>query len=262
MTNDPSERVRPTFLAGLIVVLLLGIAVLNLTYSSEPVSKPYTTTLQGVNVRRGPSVEWNPPIGTIPPNTQTELLARSPDGNWFKVKYDKGVGWIFAAYTKPSVSPIQIPIDAGPPIPTLTPTPITPTPTLTPIASMTPSPPTNLVLGNVNFHDPLPLVCGKTVTISVEVANLGNESTTSSGSISIRDIVASTGQEAGSTSGGFVPIQKGQTTTARGIFLLVMSPVGEDHKLIVTINSDRSILETNYDDNSREFTYKLQGDCG
>jgi hypothetical protein len=159
---------------------------------------------------------------------------------------------------------------------------ITPVPTATqsPSATFSPSPPTappiptpnmtlqsasstaNLVLGNVSFHDALPLTCGKTVQISVDVANRGGEPTTTTGSIIIRDVVSSSGKEAGSTSGAFGPINNGQTVNVSGIFLLVVPFAGEEHKLIVTVNPDGSVPETSSSDNSREFTYILQGDCG
>ncbi len=220
-------------------------------------SVPYATTTQGINVRSGPSTLFNPPIGSLAADQSVDLLAKSPDGQWFKVKYYNGSGWVFAAYTKPSVDPATLTVDAGPPVPTLTPVP----PTAAPI------PPTavpqqttaNLVLGNVNIDPALPIVCGKTVAISIDVANLGGQPTTNGGSISIKDIHVSNNQEVASTTGAFGPIQNGQTVSVSGIFLTVTAFVGEQHKLVITVNPDGSVAETGNGDNSRELTYTLGG---
>ncbi len=227
--------------------------------ASATPSVPYTVTTQGINVRSGPSTLFNPPIGSLAADQSVELLARSPDSQWFKIKYYNGSGWVFASLTKPSVDPAQLTVDAGPPPPTLTPVP----PTAAPIPpTAVPAQTTaNLVLGNVNISPPLPLACGKTVGISIDVANLGGQPTTNSGTISIRDIYIKNNQEVGSTTGAFGPIQNGQTVNISGIFLTITSYVGEDHKLVITINPDGSVAETSNADNSRELTYNLQGGC-
>ncbi|MBI1277909.1 MAG: SH3 domain-containing protein [Anaerolineaceae bacterium] len=226
--------------------------------ASATPSTPYTTTTQGINVRSGPSTLFNPPIGSLAADQSVDLLAKSPDGQWFKIKYYNGSGWVFAAYTKPSIDVANLTVDAGPPVPTLTPVP----PTAAPI------PPTavpqqttaNLVLGNVNINPGLPIVCGKTVGISIDVANLGGQPTTASGSISIKDYLVSNNQEVASTNGAFGPINNGQTVNVSGIFLTVTAFVGEQHKLVVTINPDGGVPETSNSDNSRELTYTL-GSC-
>ncbi len=220
-------------------------------------STPYTTTTQGINVRSGPSTLFNPPIGSLAADQSVDLLARSPDGQWFKVKYYNGSGWVFAAYTKPSVDPASLTVDAGPPPPTLTPVPPTPLPvppTAVPVQTTA-----NLVLGNVNINPALPIVCGKTVAITIDVANLGGQPTTASGSISIRDIHVSNNQEVASTNGAFGPIQNGQTVNISGMFLTVTAFVGEQHKLVITLNPDGAVPETSNADNSRELTYTLGG---
>jgi hypothetical protein len=221
-------------------------------------STPYVTTIQGINVRKGPSTKFNPPLGSLAADQTADLLARSPDGQWFKVKYYNGAGWVFAAYTKPSVDPASLTVDAGPPIPTDTPVPPTPVPippTAVPVQTTA-----NLVLGNVNITPGLPIVCGKTVAISIDVANLGGQPTTTSGSISIRDIHVSNNQEVASTNGAFGPIQNGQTINISGMFLTVTAFVGEQHKLVITVNPDGAVPETSNADNGRELTYTL-GSC-
>lgn len=219
---------------------------------------PYVTTIQGINVRSGPSTKFNPPIGSLAANQSVDLLARSPDGQWFKVKYYNGAGWVFAAYTKPSVDPASLTVDAGPPIPA---------DTATPLPTALPIPPTavpaqttaNLVLGTVKITPDLPIVCGKTVGISIDVANLGGQPTTTSGTISIRDIRVSDNSEDASTQGAFGPINNGQTINISGIFLTVTTYVGEQHKLVITLNPNGAVPETSNADNGRELTYNLGG---
>ncbi len=225
--------------------------------ASPTPSAPYTTTTQGINVRSGPNTLFNPPIGSLAANQSVELLARSTDGQWFKVKYYNGSGWVFAAYTTPSVDPSTLTVDAGPPVPTLTPIPPTPVPVVptNPPAATT----ANLVIGNVNINPGLPIACGKTVELSIDVANLGGQPTTTSGTISIRDVRLSDGTEAASTTGAFGPINNGQTVNIKQIFLTVTTYVGEDHKLIITVNPGGAVPETSSSDNVRELTYNLQG---
>lgn len=227
--------------------------------ASATPSAPYTTTTQGINVRSGPNVLFNPPIGSLAANQSVELLARSTDGQWFKVKYYNGSGWVFAAYTTPSVDPSTLTVDAGPPVPTLTPVPPTPVPVVpTAVPAATTA---NLVIGNVNINPALPIACGKTVGITIDVANLGGQPTTTGGTISIRDVRLSDGTETASTTGAFGPINNGQTVNVGGIFLTVTTYVGEDHKLIITVNPGGAVPETSSSDNVRELTYNLQGGC-
>ena len=220
-------------------------------------STPYATTIQGINVRSGPSTKFNPPIGSLAADQSVDLLAKSPDGQWFKVKYYNGSGWVFAAYTKPSIDVANLTVDAGPPIPADTPIPATAVPIVpTAVPAQTTA---DLVLGNINIDPGLPIVCNKTVAISIDVANLGGQPTTTGGSISIKDILVSNNQEVASTTGAFGPIQNGQTVNSSGIFLTVTAFVGEQHKLVITVNPGGAVPETNNANNSRELPYTLGG---
>ena len=58
--------------------------------------QPLATFNQGVNVRLGPGLEFDPPIGAIAAGQTAELLARSHAGDWYKVRYADGEGWVFA----------------------------------------------------------------------------------------------------------------------------------------------------------------------
>lgn len=219
-------------------------------------SKPTATFNQGVNVRSGPSTLFNPPIGSFAAGQTADILAKTPAGDWYKVRYYNGEGWVFGQLLTVSGDTNAIAIDPGPPIPTLTPV----IPTAVPA---TPVPPTavsqaNLVLGNVGFSPDLPLKCNRTVEIKVDIANLGTTATTAGGTISIRDLRAADGTEQGSTVGAFPVIQPGQTLNIGGIFLTISTYVTENHRLIITVNPNGAVPETNASDNSREYTYTLQ----
>src|SRR5205085_1344398 len=96
MTNSPidndNSRVGTHIVALLVVLLLVGVALLNLPSPSVPPSKPstpYVTVITAPSLlRSGPGAYWNPPLAVLKVNQQLDLLARTPDGRWFKVSYN------------------------------------------------------------------------------------------------------------------------------------------------------------------------------
>lgn len=235
-TENPSSQVGTHIAAIVVVVLLVGAALLNLPSPSVPLSKPYVTIIQGLNVRRGPGVDWNPPLGSLDANLKADILARSVDGKWLKIKYRNGTGWIIAAYTNPSINILQLPVDSGPST-------------------------ANLVLSDIKFTDPLPLTCDKTVGISVSITNSSSDAMSSSGTISIRDLYGQNQQEAAVGKGAFPPIPSGQSVKINDLYLTVSSFGGELHRLVITLDADGNIPDVNDSDNSGEFAYRLKGDC-
>jgi uncharacterized protein YraI len=207
---------------------------------------PIVTVNQGINVRSGPSTKFNPVIGTMKAGDTAPALGRTPDGSWFKIQYyNSNNAWVAAQFVTASIDSSQLPVDAGPPIPTDTPVP----PTAIPVTAVPTAAPTsaNIVLGNVGFNPALPA--------------MGSQATDRGGTISIKDYRSSTGQELHSTQGGFGPLQAGQTINYGGIFLTVTTFVGEEHRIVVTLNPDGAVPETSTADNSREFRYTLGGSC-
>jgi predicted small secreted protein len=222
--------------------------------ASATPSKPTATLNQGVNVRSGPSTLFNPPIGSFAAGQTADIVAKTPAGDWYKVRYYNGEGWVFGQLLTVSGDVNAIPVDAGPPIPTLTPV----VPTAIPA---TPVPPTavsqaDLVLGNVVISPDVPLKCNRTVEFKIDVANLGTTATTAGGTISIRDIAAA-GET--TTNGVFPVLNPGQTQNIGGIFLTVSINVGENHRLVVSLNPNGAVPETNPNNNSREWNYTLAG---
>jgi uncharacterized protein YraI len=220
---------------------------------------PTATTRQGINVRSGPGTNFNPPIGSLAAGVASEILGRNPAGDWYKIRYYNGQGWVFSGLVDVTGDTSNIPVDAGPPTP-LPPTPVPIVPTTVP-ATAPPATSANLVAGNVRL-DPATPTCGQTFNIFFDVANLGSQATASSGSIDVRNVRVADNSPQGSTTGGFPVIQAGQTVNIGPIPLTVSTFYGEAHKVILTINPNGAVPETGNADNTRDITYTLQkGSC-
>lgn len=211
---------------------------------------PMATFTTGVNVRRGPDTVFDPPIGSYAANDSAEVLAVSPDRAWYKVRYYNSEGWVFANLMTVSGNIDNLPVDEGPPRPTLTPTPVPATPT--------PQINVNLVAGNITTN-PSERVCGETFRVSVDIANFG-ESRSPGGRVRIEDIARD--QVVESTEGAFGEIEPGQTINVGPIPITVVGFFEEQHTLRVIVDPGNSIPETNEDDNRNQITYTLRkGDC-
>lgn len=215
-------------------------------------SKPVASFNQGVNVRSGPSTLFNPPIGSFAANQTTDILGRTPDGSWYKVRYYNAEGWVFGQLLTVSGDASLIPIDPGPPTPTLTPTPV----------PMTPTPTTNidLVAGSIRLEPAAPK-CNQTFNVFVDVANFGT-GPVNGGSISVQDIAVRDGTQQQATSGAFGTIQPGQTVNSGAIPITVSTYFNERHKIVVIIDPANQIPETNEGNNRAELEYTLdKGSC-
>lgn len=222
-------------------------------------STPLATFNQPVNVRRGPGTIFNPPIGSFNAGQTSEILARNPAGDWYKVRYGGGEGWVFAQLISVSGNVSSLPVDQGPPVPTSAPpTAIPPTPI--PAATAAPATTANLVAGVVVLNPSQP-VCNQTFSIGFDVANLGSEPTASSGTVSVRDARAADGGVQQETIGGFPVLQAGQTFRV-DMPLTVSTYFDEDHRLTLVIDPNNQIPETQDGDNRVELTYRLaKGSC-
>lgn len=111
------------------------------TPSGSPTSTTPLARFEGaVNVRRGPSTNFEPPIGTFNANQTAEVLALNTDGTWLKVRFAGGEGWVFRQIVKTEGPIDSLPRETGPAVPTLAPTNdtyTTPAPTLTPTTATT-----------------------------------------------------------------------------------------------------------------------------
>ena len=94
---------------------------------------PTANILVNLNVRRGPSLRFNPPIGRFTAGDTTEIIAVDSTGGWYKVIYQGGQGWVSAGeqFVRAAGNLSGLPVDPGPPTPTASNTPIPATPTAT-----------------------------------------------------------------------------------------------------------------------------------
>lgn len=235
------------------------------TAPTQP-SVPTARFTQGINVRSGPGTIFNPPIGSFAAGQTAEIVAVNPAGDWYKVVYYNSQGWVFGGLLTVEGDTSGLPVDPGPPPPTQTPIPPTLPPVTAPPAGPT-TPPVaagnaDLVVGIILLN-PDPPVCGQAMEIALDVANLGTEATASGGTISVIDRHVGTGTTQGTTQGGFGVIQPGQTVRIGGIFLTVSTYFSEPHEIVITLDPDNTIPESNNGNNTGTKPYTLQqGGCG
>lgn len=221
-----------------------------------------------VNVRSGPSTNFEPPLGTFQAGQQSEILSVYTDGSWLKVRFGTGTGWVFAQIVKVEGDISTLPREAGPAIPTARPrtnTPVPPTPqpgepTATTAAASGDGP--NLIVVNwemrvINENRPTnDIAVNKPAIAFVRVRNAGNQA--ASGFFAVLTIVNSADSgaklvEAGS-SGGLQPgeeqlIQVGFTDTA---------PAGTGRVAVVRLDENNQVPESNEGDNaSSPISYTL-----
>ncbi|MFN8448939.1 MAG: CARDB domain-containing protein [Anaerolineae bacterium] len=224
--------------------------------ASATPTTPTASFAQGINVRRGPGLAFDPPIGAFAAGQTTEILALNTDGTWYKVRYGGGEGWVFAALTQASGNLNALPRDPGPPVPTAAP------PTAVP-PTQPPAPPAssvNLVAGIVELNPGQP-TCAQTFNIGFDVANLGTQASASSGTVSVQDVRTADGSVQQETVGGFPVLQPNQTFRV-DMPLTVSTWYNEEHMIVLIIDPANQIGETNEGDNRREVRYTLQkGSC-
>lgn len=215
---------------------------------------PIARTTSGINVRRGPGTNFEPPIGALAPNTEVEILALNPAGTWLKVRYGlSGEGWIFAALTEIEGDTSSLPRDAGPPPPTaVPPTPIPPTPV---------PQQANLTISNTEvFIVPPNPVCGQPITLQMTVRNSGS-TTTTTGLSRIEVVHPPTGQTIKTSGGQLIPVTLDpggshfvEFTYTTDVF------IGETHRVRFIADVNNQVNETNENDNIVTVDYTL-GAC-
>ncbi|MBN1218416.1 MAG: hypothetical protein JXM69_05785 [Anaerolineae bacterium] len=104
--------------------------------TDTPTSSPRCAVVtNGLNMRPGPGVVYEPPLRSLPQNMALIPLARIADNTWIEVQVQESgeVGWVStgAQFITCNIDVSGLPLGQIPPTPTptLTPTPIPPTPT-------------------------------------------------------------------------------------------------------------------------------------
>ncbi len=209
------------------------------------------------NVRQGDSIFYNI-IMSLPTGTSARILGISNrNTGWYQIQLENGqIGWVSPTIVTTSGDLSALPRIEPPPPPPPTPTPI---PTAIP-ATAIPSSQANLVAGNISL-DPGQPSCAQTFTVHFDVANLGSEATTMSGTVSLVDTRAADGSQQGNTVGGFPVLQPGVTFNV-SMPLTISTWYNEQHNITLVIDPSGQIPENNKGDNSRSISYTLQkGSC-
>jgi len=216
-----------------------------------------TATPQGVvitikqakqNVRTGPSTAYDV-IGQASKDEQYQVVGATGDNAWVVINFRGQQGWL-ATYLLDVFGNLQtVPIITPPPTPTPLPSP-TPLPvTATPISTI------NLVAGNFSFVPGSPN-CAETFNVFLDVANLGS-TITPGGTISVNDYRQADNSLQTGTTAAFPSLAPGQTVNVGPIPLTVSTYYNENHLLIMTVDSNNAIFETNETDNVRQAIYFL-----
>jgi uncharacterized protein YgiM (DUF1202 family) len=216
-------------------------------------SIPMVSVSKNTNCRIGPGTAYEI-VGGLLIGETAEVVGKYQAGAYWVIKNPNrsGTCWLWGNYATVSGNTSGLPEMTAPPTPTFTASPIPTT-----AVSGTQA---NLVPGIVVF-DPVNPICNQTLTVGLDVANLGTQPTTSSGTVSLVDTrVADTAQQA-STTGGFPALLPGQTFRVN-MPLTVSTWYNESHRIILTIDPGNLIPENNEGDNNRSVEYVLQkGSC-
>ena len=120
--------------------------------------------------------------------------------------------------------------------------------------------PADLVPSKASLN-PSPPACNQAFTIYVKITNTGLGSTLIGGSISATDLRSSDDSVVTTASGSFPTLNPGQIYMAHFNMTVKKYP-GEEHQLLITIDSNNQIVETNKNDNTVTIKYTLdQGSC-
>jgi hypothetical protein len=212
---------------------------------------PRVTATINANVRSGDGTNY-PVVGALLNGQSAPVVGVSAYGTgWYLIELPDGRrGWI-----SPQVVTFNGDISTVPRIEP-PPPPATPTPPFTP----TPVSQVNLVAGNFSFVPGTP-TCNVTFNIYIDVANFGTV-TSPSTIISVIDLRRADGTQQGSTIGGVPPIAPGQTINVGPIPLTISTYYNEEHRLLMIVDPNNSVIETNEFDNTKEAIYTLQkGSC-
>jgi hypothetical protein len=142
---------------------------------------------RGVNVRRGPSTNFEPPIGVLAVGETADILAFNSDTTWFKIRFGSGDGWVFRNIVDVEGNIDNLPREAGPA------TPIPPTATTAPVVQPTAiatgggggtTSGANLVIDNFVLSPKDPF-CNQPAQAQINIGNNGTAATSTGGFISI-----------------------------------------------------------------------------
>ncbi len=109
------------------------------TMTNSASQPPKARGIGFANIRRGPSTNFEPPLGTMSAGDEFDILATNRTRDWLKIRYRNGEAWVYLQVVEVVGDLSSVPSEDGPPIPTRPPATNTPVPQFT----NTPVPPAN-----------------------------------------------------------------------------------------------------------------------
>jgi hypothetical protein len=218
---------------------------------------PQIRVLRGANLRSGPGVVFNPPVGSLPENATANILAVSPDRQWYRIQTGVGGGtsWITASVVETTGDLANLPIESGPPTPVPTAVPATAVPAT--VAATTAPSNTDLSITLVTSN-PDPLVCNQAATISVTIVNTGATASTDT-TVIVENVFG--GAVSTSATAAVGPLGQNQSVTI-SLVLTVSTNIAVNQTIRARIDPDNRVGETNEGNNQNEKGYTLQaGTC-
>jgi uncharacterized protein YgiM (DUF1202 family) len=220
--------------------------------ASDTPSVPMARTNVGINVRSGPGTNFAA-IGQFAANTATEVLAVNLAGDWYKVRYQNGEGWVFGNLVTIEGDASNLPREAGPP------TPVPPPPTAVPVPTSAPST-VNLTVIEP-FIDPPQPQCRQNFTVGMTIRNDSTVATTI-GLSRIQDVHVASGTVAATSGDALVAVTLQPGGTHRVTFTFNVSVyVNELHRIEFIADVNNQVAETNENDNRIGVQYTLPANC-
>jgi uncharacterized protein YgiM (DUF1202 family) len=212
---------------------------------------PTVTSDVNANVRAGDSTDYRV-VAVLNAGTTARIVGISSTGSgWYVIELDSGErGFIAPSVVDVSGDLRGIPrIDPPPP-------PFTPTP----VATSTPIPAGNLAGSPPDLSPDTP-TCGVPFEVLINVTNTGNAQTSSEAIVLIQDVHVATGQVQQAFTRTVPTLGPGQNFVVGGPFTITTF-FNEQHRIVVTIDVNNTVAETNENDNVLTTTYTLQqGGC-
>lgn len=212
---------------------------------------PRVVALVNANVRAGDSTNYET-VDTLFSGQRARIVGISAGASgWYFIELNDGNrGWI-----APSVVDITGDLRG---VPRINP-PATPTPT----ATNTPVPAGNLT-GAPPALNPNPPVCNQEFQVLANITNTGDARTTAPVTVAIQDIHVATGQVQATFIEVVPELDPGANyVVGNSARFNISTFFDEEHRIVITIDTDNVLAETNEDDNVLSATYILQrGDCG
>ena len=219
----------------------------------NPFAPPMAKVITGANVRSGPSTLFSPPLGSTAADAEFEILAVTPNRDWYKIRYGGESAWIYADLVTTTGNVAGLIVDPGPQ-PTATPLPPTPLPTATAASAV------NLIVGRI-VTNPHPLVCGTSSEVQVTIRNDGAADAPDGGLIRVQAILVSSGAVLETTQTAFPALAAGESRVSSA-FITVNSNSGEEQVIRAVVDFNAQVAESNENDNmGNDQPYYLSGDC-